>query len=103
MKKVVVIEPGYLDYKEEESVLASHQAHFISLPIGTAKSEILKEVADADAIMVREAKVDSEILDAAEKCKVVVRYGVGVDNIDLNYAKQRGFTLLMCLIMALKM
>lgn len=90
MKKVVVIEPGYLDYKEEESVLASHQAHFISLPIGTAKSEILKEVADADAIMVREAKVDSEILDAAEKCKVVVRYGVGVDNIDLNYAKQKG-------------
>ena len=90
MKKIVVIEPGYLDYKEEEKVLSAHKAHFTSLPIGTAKSEILKEVADADAIMVREAIVDAEVLDAAEKCKVVVRYGVGVDNIDLNHAKGKG-------------
>ncbi|MCE7639398.1 C-terminal binding protein [Vibrio fluvialis] len=90
MKKVVVIEPGYLDYEEEEKVLRSHQARFVSLPIGVERSEILREVIDADAIMVREAVVDAEILNAAEKCKVVVRYGVGVDNIDLSYAKQKG-------------
>ncbi|ANQ23807.1 4-phosphoerythronate dehydrogenase [Vibrio natriegens] len=90
MRKVVVIEPGYLDYEEEEKVLRAHQARFVSLPIGIDRSEILKEVVDADAIMVREAVVDAEILDAAVKCKVVVRYGVGVDNIDLSYAKQKG-------------
>ncbi|KNH11943.1 4-phosphoerythronate dehydrogenase [Vibrio lentus] len=90
MKKVVVIEPGYLNYKEEIEVLNSHQTTLTSLPIGTAKSDILREVADADAIMVREANIDMEILDAAKKCQVVVRYGVGVDNIDLKYAKERG-------------
>lgn len=90
MKKVVVIEPGYHDYKEETRVLEAHNTNIIALPIGTERSEILNQVSDADAIMVREGIVDAEILSAAEKCKVVVRYGVGVDNIDLAYAKEKG-------------
>jgi D-3-phosphoglycerate dehydrogenase len=90
MKKIVVIEPGYLDYKEEEKVLHSHKVRFTALPAGAYRDEILQEVSDADAIMVREAIVDSEILDAASRCKVIVRYGVGVDNIDLSYAKEKG-------------
>ncbi|MDB1125349.1 C-terminal binding protein [Vibrio algarum] len=90
MKKIVVIEPGYLDYAEEAEVLNLFDPQFTVLPIGTPKTEILNVVKDADAIMVREAIVDAEIIDAASKCKVVVRYGVGVDNIDLNHAKSKG-------------
>ncbi|MDV7105139.1 C-terminal binding protein [Vibrio sp. TH_r3] len=90
MKKVVVIEPGYLDYTEEAKVLNFFDPQFTVLKIGTPKNQILKEVKDADAIMVREAIVDAEIIDAAQKCKVIVRYGVGVDNIDLNHAKNNG-------------
>ncbi|WP_194436631.1 C-terminal binding protein [Vibrio fluminensis] len=89
MKKVVVIEPGYLDYEEEKRVLAAFNAHFVALPVGTSKADILTEVADADAIMVREAIVNRDIIDAAQQCRVIVRYGVGVDNIDLTYAKEK--------------
>jgi D-3-phosphoglycerate dehydrogenase / 2-oxoglutarate reductase len=90
MKKIVVIEPGYLDYTEEAKVLNTFAPQFTVLQIGTPKNLILSEVKDADAIMVREAIVDAEVIDAAIKCKVIVRYGVGVDNIDLNHAKRKG-------------
>ena len=89
MKKIVVIEPGYLEYSSELEVLKEFDPSISVVKLGTVKSEILNEVKDADAILVREAKVDKEIIDAALNCQIIVRYGVGVDNIDLDYAKTK--------------
>lgn len=90
MKKVVVIEPGYLDYQEEISVLTKYDVKFTVIPLGSSLNEILQEIIDADAIMVREAKVTADMIAATKQCKVIVRYGVGVDNIDLLAAKNKG-------------
>ena len=49
----------------------------------TEKSQLLEAVADADAMIIRSDKVDSEVLDAAKQLKIVVRAGAGYDNIDL--------------------
>ena len=49
----------------------------------TAKQQLLDAVADADALIIRSDVVDSEVLDAAKKLKIVVRAGAGYDNIDL--------------------
>jgi D-3-phosphoglycerate dehydrogenase / 2-oxoglutarate reductase len=49
-------------------------------------SELLKIVADADAMIVRSDLVTPEVLDAAKKLKIVVRAGAGYDNIDLTAA-----------------
>jgi len=46
---------------------------------------------EADAIIVRSAtKVNREFLERCKNLKLVVRAGVGLDNIDVDYAKQRG-------------
>jgi len=48
-------------------------------------------VAKAKAIVVRNrTKVTAELLDAAPQLKVVARAGVGLDNIDINAADERG-------------
>jgi D-3-phosphoglycerate dehydrogenase len=47
------------------------------------KSELLKAVSDADAIIVRSDLITSEVLDAAKNLKIVVRAGAGYDNLDL--------------------
>lgn len=52
----------------------------------TQKSELLKAVSDADALIVRSDKVDAEVLDAAKNLKIVVRAGAGFDNLDLEAA-----------------
>lgn len=54
------------------------------------KSRLVAAVADADALIVRSDKVTAEVIEAAEKLKIVVRAGAGYDNIDLQSCTQRG-------------
>lgn len=58
-----------------------------------AKEELIKNIKDYDVLIVRSAtKVTSEVLEAGAKgnLKLVIRAGVGIDNIDLTYADRRG-------------
>ncbi|PRX48290.1 D-3-phosphoglycerate dehydrogenase [Prauserella shujinwangii] len=58
---------------------------------GTDRPALLAAVADADALLVRSAtKVDAEVLGASSKLKVVARAGVGLDNVDVPAATERG-------------
>lgn len=55
------------------------------------RSELLKRVVGASALVVRSGtKVDAEVLNAADQLEVVGRAGIGLDNIDVDYATQRG-------------
>ena len=57
--------------------------------------ELLGTVAGYDALIVRSrTKVTKEVIGSAEKLKVIVRAGVGLDNIDVESAKQRGIQVL---------
>ncbi|MBR6981874.1 MAG: 3-phosphoglycerate dehydrogenase [Prevotella sp.] len=67
---------------------AGHQ--LVLLEKYTEKEQLLEAVKDADALIVRSDKVTPEVLDAAEKLKIVVRAGAGYDSIDTEYAKQKG-------------
>ena len=49
-----------------------------------------REVADADGLIVRNARYPREVLEAGTKLKVVARHGTGVDNIDLEAATELG-------------
>lgn len=55
----------------------------------TEKSQLLAAVADADALIVRSDIVDTEVIDAAKRLKIIVRAGAGYDNIDLKAATDR--------------
>lgn len=56
----------------------------------TAKEDLLKAVADVDALIIRSDIVDREVLDAAKNLKIVVRAGAGYDNIDLTACTEKG-------------
>lgn len=90
MKKIVVLEPGYANYHEEDTVLAAFNPQFVVIPKG-ASDEVRKQaLADADAVMIREAPLPASAIRTMEKCQIIVRYGVGVDNVDLDAAKTQG-------------
>lgn len=90
MKKIVVIEPGYLNYSAEESILQNWDPQFVVVPANASLEEKLRQVSNADAIMVREATVSRPMIEAMQQCRVIVRYGVGVDNIDSQAAREKG-------------
>ena len=56
----------------------------------TDVNDLYKAVADADALIVRSDKVTKEVLDHANKMKIVVRAGAGYDNLDLEACTAKG-------------
>jgi D-3-phosphoglycerate dehydrogenase len=61
---------------------------------GADRAELLAEIVDADAILIRSAtRVDQEALAAAPRLKVVARAGVGLDNVDVRSATLAGVTV----------
>ncbi len=57
-------------------------------------SELVKAAKDADAMIVRSDKIDSEVLNASDKLKIVVRAGAGYDNIDLETAAKNDIVVM---------
>ncbi len=58
---------------------------------GPDREKLLAAVGEADALLVRSATtVDAEVLAAAPKLKIVARAGVGLDNVDVDAATERG-------------
>ncbi len=85
---VAVLEPGYADYATERAVLAPVGARL--RPVA-ADEDALPFLAEEKplALLVRERPVDEAVLAASSDLKAVVRYGVGVDNVDLEAARRR--------------
>jgi D-3-phosphoglycerate dehydrogenase / 2-oxoglutarate reductase len=57
-----------------------------SLKTGKNHQELVALVKDADYVISQFAPVNAEVVQAMHKCKVIVRYGIGVDNVDIRAA-----------------
>ncbi len=59
----------------------------------SSADDILAVARDADAVLVTYAKLPGELLRQLTRCKVIGRFGLGVDNIDLPAAKEKGIVV----------
>lgn len=57
------------------------------------RTKLLKEAADADIILCNKTVIDKEVFDAAESLKYIGLFATGYNNIDIEYAKQKGVTV----------
>lgn len=80
--RVVVLDGGYDNYDTERRVLAEVGAG-IELAAGGGALD------GADALLVRESPVTAAMMDRMPACRAIVRYGIGVDNIDRDAARAR--------------
>ncbi|QEM68610.1 phosphoglycerate dehydrogenase [Geobacter sp. FeAm09] len=63
----------------------------LDVKLGLKKDELLAVIGDYEAIITRSGTtVDKALLDAAVKLKIVARAGVGIDNVDVDYASSKG-------------
>jgi len=58
------------------------------------QADLVKAVADVNALIIRSDKVTAEVLDAAKELKIVVRAGAGYDNVDLAAATAHGVVVM---------
>ena len=80
----------------EEGLVPLRQAHGFNVKVktGLKGADLLKEVSDCEALLVRsETKVTAEVIAAAKKLRFIGRAGTGVDNIDLGAASRQGIVV----------
>lgn len=82
----------------DEAAVALLRSRFATIyepELVARREELLGAVAEADALIVRNAtRVDGELVAAARKLRVVGRLGVGLDNIDLPACAARGIQVI---------
>ncbi|MCX7238999.1 MAG: C-terminal binding protein [Burkholderiales bacterium] len=88
-KRVIAIDGGYDTYNQEIRILSEVGAQFELMPCGGDAGNIADKIRAAHALMVRESRIDAGMIASMPHLKAIVRYGIGVDNIDLAAAKQR--------------
>src|SRR5215813_5956106 len=85
-----ILIPDNLD-KAGLNILSAAKDVTIQAAAKMSRDEVLAAIPNADALIIRSAtKVDRSMLEAAPKLKLVGRAGVGVDNVDLDAATDRG-------------
>lgn len=57
------------------------------------KKDLIEYIKDADAIIVGLEQIDEEVLEQCPNLKIVSKYGVGLNNIDLEACKKRDITI----------
>ncbi len=87
---VVALDDGYAAYDQEESLLAAAGARFSLRPCKRNEEAALNAARDADVVLVRESPVSRRVIEGMTRCQAIIRYGIGVDNIDQVAARAQG-------------
>ena len=88
--KVAITDYSFPDLSVEESILQPAGHEIAAWKEKKAASELPELVADADAVITQFAPVNAEVIATMRNARVIVRYGIGVDNVDLSAARARG-------------
>ncbi|HPE56551.1 MAG TPA: NAD(P)-dependent oxidoreductase [Bacteroidales bacterium] len=59
-----------------------------------SEDDLIKAVADADAVIIRSDNITKEVIDAGNNLKIIVRAGAGYDNVDLQAATAKGVVVM---------
>jgi D-3-phosphoglycerate dehydrogenase len=87
--RVLVTDYAWPSLEIERTILGAAGAELVVEESGNP-FELVRLAADADAILTNWRTVTDEVLDAATRCLVVARYGIGLDNIPVERATQLG-------------
>lgn len=90
--RIAISQADYPDTDVERRVFESIDAEVV---VGHAETddELIELGEGADALLVEYAQVTERVLDALDDLRVISRYGIGVDNVDVEAATERGVTV----------
>src|ERR1700731_1507076 len=65
----------------------------LKLAKSSSSEDILAVAKDADAILTTYAKVTGEMIPQMTRCRIIARFGIGVDNVDIPVATSKGIVV----------
>ncbi|MDD2493627.1 MAG: C-terminal binding protein [Tissierellia bacterium] len=87
LSSVLITDPAY-----EKELIEKAGFELVFVP-NDDNETFAKEIVDADAVITADKKISKELVDSMEKCKVIVRQGIGYDTIDLVTTKEKGIAV----------
>ncbi len=88
--KIVITDYSFPNLDVEEGILKPAGYELVAWKEKRSATELTQLVSDADAVITQFAPVNAEVIASMKHAKAIVRYGIGVDNVDLEAAKTRG-------------
>ncbi|MEF8780864.1 MAG: C-terminal binding protein [Haloferacaceae archaeon] len=88
---VVVTDHDFEDLEIEREVLGD-VAEVVALAddVGDVPADTAERLADADAVLNLRYEIDADAIARMDDCRVIARYGIGVDNVAVDAAADRG-------------
>ncbi len=87
--KVVITDYQYENIDAERSIItgAGHELFDYQIKEGPALFDIVR---DADAVITQYSEITREVIAHMEHCRMIIKYGIGVNNIDCKAASEKG-------------
>lgn len=83
---IAITDWTFPDLSLEEAILEQAGCRVVARQCKT-EAELIALVADSDAVITQFARINSSVIAAMNKARAIVRYGIGVDNVDLDAAR----------------
>jgi D-3-phosphoglycerate dehydrogenase len=91
-RQIFITDYSFENLDPEREVLADTGCEIIHAQCKTPE-QVIDRGADAEVLMVQWVPITAAVMAALPRLRLIVRYGIGVDNLDLAAAKQRGIAV----------
>jgi D-3-phosphoglycerate dehydrogenase len=86
---VVLTDSPFPNLDPTLNALSSIRAELRVLPVANEDS-IIEASRDADAVLVTYARITAHVIEKMTRCRIISRFGIGLDNVDIEAATKRG-------------
>mgnify|MGYP000173931593 CR=1 FL=1 len=93
--RILITDRAWPDASIEQAVFRQVDGEVFEAP-STDEAQLIRCAADADAILTNWARVTARVIQAARRCRVISRFGIGIDNIAVEAATAQGIAVTNC-------
>ncbi|MEE8884972.1 MAG: C-terminal binding protein [Eubacteriales bacterium] len=87
--KVVITDYEYDNIDNEKKIIAEAGFDLYAYQCNS-EDELIEKCRDADGVIVQYCEITARVIDAMEHCRIIIKYGIGVNNIDSAAATRKG-------------
>ena len=90
---VAVSDSVFPNLDPTRAVLSQNRGAEVRLAKEPTPEAILEVARDADALLTTYAKIPAEMIAQMKRCRIIARFGIGVDNVDIAAATKAGIVV----------
>ena len=87
--RIVITDWTFPDLRIEEGILKPHGVELVARQC-KSEAELVELCTETDAVITQFARLNTNVVSAMRQARAIVRYGIGVDNVDVDTARARG-------------